>query len=124
MPDEINKNWKDHLALVMRSAASLSPMIGGPLAELITEAIPRQRQERIVEYIRQLSERLDTLEKERVDAILTDTERIDLIEIGGHLAARATTTERISRISEIVFRGLSEGETNLIRRKTSSQNVR
>ena len=57
------------------------------------------------------------MEKKNVERILADVERIDLIEAGGHLAARATTSERISRITEVVFRGLCAEQTNFIRRK-------
>ena len=117
MPDELDTNWRDHAALVTRVAAGLVPLVGGPLGELITEAIPRLRQDRIVEYLRRLNQRVETLEKEHVERILEDEERIDLIESGGHLAARATTSERVARIAEIVCRGLESDETNIIRRK-------
>ena len=117
MPDELDSNWSDRAALVTKIAASLVPMVGGPLAELITEVIPRLRQDRIVEYLRQLAARIGTLEKENVERIQADVEKIDLIESGGYLAARATTSDRISKIVEIVFRGLDAEQTNFIRRK-------
>ena len=117
MSDQLDNNWLDDIALVTKAAASLVPVIGGPLAELITEGIPRLRQDRIVEYLRQLNARLETLEKEKVEHILADVEKIDLIESGGFLAARATTSDRITKIAEIVFRGLREDEVDLIRRK-------
>lgn len=117
MADPLDTDWRDRAALATKVAASLVPLVGGPLAELVTEAIPRLRQERIVEYLRQLNQRVETLEKEHVERVLDDQERIDLIESGGHLAARATTSERLSRIAEIVFRGLESNETNIIRRR-------
>lgn len=117
MTDELDENLSDRVALVTKIATSLVPMVGGPLAELVTEAIPRLRQDRIVEYLRQLAERIEKLEKENVERILADVEKIDLIESGGYLAARATTSDRISKIAEIVFRGLGVEQTNLIRRK-------
>ena len=117
MSDQLDNNWLDDIAFVTKIAASLVPVIGGPLAELITEAIPRLRQDRIVEYLRQLNARLETLKKEKVEHILADVEKIDLIESGGFLAARATTSDRITKIAEIVFRGLREDEIDLIRRK-------
>ena len=117
MSDQLDKNWLDNIALVTKAAASLVPVIGGPMAELITERIPRLRQDRIIEYLRQLNARLETLEKEKVEHILADVEKIDLIESGGFLAARATTSDRITKIAEIVFRGLREDEVDLIRRK-------
>ena len=117
MPDELDNNWSDRAALVTKIAASLVPMVGGPLAELVTEVVPRLRQDRIVEYLRQLAARIETLEKEKVERILADVEKIDLLESGGYLAARATRSDRISKIAEIVFRGLDAEQTNLIRRK-------
>ena len=83
----------------------------------MTEAIPRLPQERIVEYLRELDARLESLEQQRVGRIASNPEAIDLVESGGHLAARATTSERISRIPEIVFGGLEADEASLIRRR-------
>ncbi len=40
MSDQLDNNWLDDIALVTKAAASLVPVIGGPLAEMITEAIP------------------------------------------------------------------------------------
>ena len=117
MSDQLDNDWRDRAALVTKVAASLVPVVGGPLAELVTEVIPRLRQDRIVEYLRELDTRLATLEQEKVDCFLADAEKIDLVESGGHYAARATSSERISRLAEIVFRGLGADETNLVRRK-------
>ena len=117
MSDSLDQDFRDRVALVTRIAASLVPVVGGPLAELVTEVIPRLRQERIVEYLRELDARLATLEREKVDGILEDSEKVDLIESGGHLAARATTSDRIKKIAEIVFRGLRADEASALRRK-------
>ena len=117
MSDQLDSDKRDRLALVTKVAASLVPFVGGPLGELIAEAIPRQRQDRIVEYLRELETRLATLENEKVERILTDVEKVDLVESGGYLAARATSSERISRIAEIVFRGLGADEAHVLRRK-------
>ena len=117
MSNQLDNDWRDRAAIVTKVAASLVPVVGGPLAELVTEVIPRLRQDRIVEYLRELDTRLTSLEREKADGFLADAERIDLIESGGHHAARATSSERISRLAEIVFRGLVTDEANLVRRK-------
>ncbi len=117
MSDSLDQDFCDRVALVTRIAASLVPFVGGSLAELVTEVIPRLRQERIVEYLRELEARLATLEREKVDRILEDPEKVDLIESGGHVAARATTSDRTKKIAEIVFRGLGAEETSRLRRK-------
>ncbi|WP_420438306.1 hypothetical protein [Candidatus Palauibacter sp.] len=117
MSDQLDPDWRDRVAQVVKAAGSLVPMVGGPLAEVVTVTIPRLRQERIVEYLRQLEARLSTLEHERVNNTLSEPEAIDLVESGGYLAARAVTSERLSRITELVFRGLEADEAGEIRRK-------
>jgi len=117
MSDDLDKDWRDRLASVARAVVSVAPYVGGPLAELVTKTIPRLRQDRIVEYLRLLDKRLARLERERIDRILADPEKVDLIESGGFLAARATSSDRISRIAEVVFRGLESDEVSLVRRK-------
>ena len=117
MADELDANLRDRVAAATKIASSLIPLIGGPLGEAIVERIPRLRQDRIVTYLRQLNERIETLEKERVEHILADVEKIDLIETGGHLAARATTSKRLAQITEVVFRGLCAEQTDFVRRK-------
>ena len=57
MPDELDNSWVDYTALVTKIAAGIIPIVGGPLGEVITEAIPRLRQDRVVQYLRQLNER-------------------------------------------------------------------
>ena len=117
MSDQLDPNWRDRVASITRVAASLVPMVGGPLAEVVTETIPRLRQERIVEFLRLLEARLATLERDRVEDILSDPEAIDMVESGGHVAARAVTPERLGRITELVFRGLAAHDADTIRRK-------
>ena len=117
MSDELNKNWKDQMAIVAKLVGSLVPVVGGPLSELIVQTIPRLRQERIVEYLRLLDERMTNLEHTHVAIVLADEEKIDLVETGGHLATRATTSQRISMIAEIVGRGLCSNDAQIVRRK-------
>ena len=116
IPKELQRDGADQAALALSSLAALVPVIGGPLAGLITYTIPKQRMERIVLFIQKLSERVSKLEA-NIEAIIEDPEKSDLIESGCHQAARATTPERITRIAEIVSSGLSEEGTDLIRRK-------
>ena len=97
MSDELDRDWRDQTAFVTKIAASSVPIFGGPLGELITLTIPRLRQERIVEYVRQLGDRVQDLEDKFVKLILDDVEKIDLVETGAYLAARATTSDRITR---------------------------
>ena len=116
MSDELDRTWRDHLVTGTSSLAALIPVVGAPLAELLIGVLPQMREDRIVEYLRRVREKVDALEG-NMESILTDKENIDLIETGGSMAARATTHKRIARIAEIVSRGLTSKETAAIRRK-------
>lgn len=117
MTDKLNDDWRDRVAQVARAGLSAVPIVGGPLGEIVSEIIPGLRQDRIVKYLRELAARIETLEQDKIQAVTNDPERIDLIETGGLLAAKATTDERIQRIVSLVFRGLSMDDANIIRRK-------
>lgn len=117
MTDQLDANSLDRFASTVKIAGSLVPLVGGPLSALTTEIIPNLRQDRIVKYLRSLEERLTTLEKEEIDELQNDPKKVDLVESGGFLAARSTSLDRLEQIAEIVFRGLSKNDTDLIRRK-------
>lgn len=93
------------------------PFIGGLLGELITSTIPEQRQERIVAYLRALSSRLEQIEQAAMQSARRNPEKIDLIESGGYLSVRATTSNRIAQIAELVANGLASDEAEIVRRK-------
>ena len=115
--DGLDDNWVDKVVAATKGAAGLVPMFGGPLAEVIGVAIPRQRTDRIATYIRELSTRLDQMDADLRAGLASNSEKIDLIEEGGYQAARATSSERIDRIVEAVQRGLAEDDVDVIRRK-------
>lgn len=115
--DGLDDNWRDRLVAVTKGAVGAIPLAGGLVAEIVGAVIPGQRADRIANYLRLLSERLERMSHELRDAITANAERVDLIEEGGYQAARATSQERIERIVEAVARGLSEDDTHLIRRK-------
>ena len=115
--DQLDTNWLDRATSSAKLIGSLVPLIGGPLSVLIAETIPNQRLDRIVKYLRYINERLANLEKKEIEGLLNDPERINLVESGGYIAARSTSPDRLERIAEIVFRGLSRTDTNLVRRK-------
>lgn len=114
--DGLDDDRTDKLVAAGRAIASAVPMVGGVIGEIITQAIPAQRLDRIVTYMRSLNARLAALELDP-DDILRNPESIDLIEEGGFQAARATTDERIEQIATIVANGLSAEEADDVRRK-------
>lgn len=115
--DDLNPNESDQLTAITKGVTSLVPLVGGLLGEIISVAVPNQRTDRIVRYLRELEARISTLEESQRKRIRSDPERIDLIEEGGYQAARATSQERIERIALAVFNGLRSDEADVIRRK-------
>lgn len=122
-PDDLDEAQNDALAATGRALAGLVPMFGGVIGELITKVIPNQRTERVVKYVRELNQRLETVET-NIDDLLDDPENVDLIEEGGFQAARATSEKRISQIATLVANGLSAENSDLVRRKRLARLLR
>jgi hypothetical protein len=117
MKDDLSNGRNDYLAVVSKSLASAIPFAGGALAEIVGFVIPNQRQDRIVAYLRQLDDKIAQLENGFAEAIKDSGEKLDLIELGGRLSAKATSEERIAQIVEAVASGLSADEAKVIRQK-------
>ena len=117
--DPLEGDEQDALAASGRAIASLVPLFGGVLGELLTQRIPRQRTDRIVTYLRDLEARLEILEK-RPDEAANSEERVDLIEEGAFQAARATSDGRITQIATLVANGLVGEDARFVRRKRLS----
>ena len=81
------------------------PVIGGLIVELLGNIIPRQRTDRIVDFLRILELRLEKIEQVRVQERLKSPETISLIEDAFLIAYRAQTEERRKQIAEIIVRG-------------------
>ena len=117
MNDGLDDNLRDKLVAIGKGVANLIPFAGGLIGEVVGLAIPTQRADRIAQYLRELTLRVENLATEIKDRILLDEEMIDLIEEGGFQAARATSSERIHQIVEAVGRGLSEDDSFVVRKK-------
>lgn len=117
LPDQLDNQYVDHLAAIGRSIASVVPLAGGLLAEVVGTVIPGQRADRIATYLRELNVRLELLADDVKAGLASNAEKIDLIEEGGFQAARATSSHRISQIVEAVSRGMVEEDAEIVRRK-------
>ena len=115
--DPLDDNYRDQLVAIGKGAASLVPLVGGPLAEIIGAAIPNQRADRIAAYVRGLDDRINRLSVDLKDGISSSAAKIDLIVEGGYQSARALSPERVDQITAAVTHGLAEDEADVIRRK-------
>lgn len=115
--DGLDNNFRDVLVSVGKGAAGVIPFASGAVAEALN-LIPGQRADRIVAYLRALDARVAMLSREvKENNITSNPEKIDLIEEGGVQAGRATSNERLDQIVEAVSRGLTEDDTDVVRRK-------
>ncbi len=113
----LNDDYRDQLVAIGKGAASLIPLIGGPLGEIIGVAIPNQRADRIAAYVRGLDARVGQLSEELQSRLSSNAAKLDLIVEGGYQSARAMSSERVEQITEAVARGLAADEAEVIRRR-------
>jgi hypothetical protein len=107
---KLGPNATDRIAAVSRAAASLVPLAGGALAEMVNEFIPNQRVDRIEKFISYLHEeiRLRAIPDEK----LKTSESADFIVQGGDQAVRAPSEERIIYLARCVAEGISAEDQN------------
>jgi len=105
---DIGPSAADGIAAVGRILASMVPVAGPFLTELITEIVPSQRQDRFEDFVRQLHERLAGVEETVLRERLREPENVALFEEGAYQAVRAFTEERRRQIVELVAGGIAD----------------
>jgi hypothetical protein len=98
---------RDRAVAVARGLAGMVPVAESLIAELITEVVPGQRQERIEHWLHHLAERLSLIEEATLRERLREPEGVALFEDGAYQAARAITDERRRQIAELVVTGIT-----------------
>lgn len=116
MPN-LGTNLSDVGAMVVRSTVGLIPFAGPVLSELITSFIPRQREDRIVDYLRRLNKKTEHLDQKMFQASAETVEGADLFEDGAFQSVRATSDDRREYIANVVAFGLSGKEKERIEAK-------
>ena len=104
--DGLDNNKTDIIVAALKGSAGAIPYAGGIAAELIGNLVPNQRMDRLVIYVRDINERLETLE-EQAKQKLFDAEAIDIFEDGAHQAVRALSPERQEYIANLVTFGMT-----------------
>jgi hypothetical protein len=118
MSDDIDKidlstNLLDRGVAVTKALAGLIPVAGSVIAELISNVIPNQRLDRVVQFAEALQHKLMQLDQQMVADRLRDPHYIDLVEDGMFQAARAISDDRKRHIASLVKNGISDDEANL-----------
>jgi hypothetical protein len=105
---------RDRAIALARGIAGAVPFAGAAIAELITEIVPGQRQERIEDWLRHLAERLVGVEETVLRKRLRKPENVALFEEGAYQAARAFTGERRRQIAELVAGGIADDRRDYV----------
>ena len=111
-----NKNLetsrKDLIAAFARGVASAVPFAGGLIAEVIDQIIPKQRIDRLVDYLKLLDDALRRLnaDLQMVKDRLYKNEGLDLFEEGVLQASRSISEERRRRLANLLAKSLSQEE--------------
>lgn len=92
-------NSTDIRAQALRAVAGLVPG-GSIISEYLVNRIPEQRIERVIQYLEQLSQRLDRLE---VSVSLNDPRFVELFEDAFDQASRSHSTERTGYLTRIIL---------------------
>ena len=114
---EPQRNWVDLTVAAGRGAASLVPIIGPFFAEVIGVTIPRQRLDRVVKFITELEQRLESAEREIFEQQLSNDEFTDLLEEGFRQASRSLSDERRSYIASLIINGMNSEQIDIAESK-------
>ena len=115
LPEALRPNATDRVVAVLRSVSGVfdaaMPGTGSMFAELLTSTIPNQRQDRLIAFVSDLADRFRALNLDFEKLARTATaDDIELIEEGMQQSIRATRTERLKRIANLVTKGLSQDQ--------------
>lgn len=109
----LDRNKKDLLTIVAKSAFGTIPCIGPFLSEMVGAIIPNQRIDRISKYVEILNERISEISEKTFERLKTDENFVDLIEEGFVQASRAITQERRNYIASILVNGITNDSLEL-----------
>lgn len=109
---DLKTNAADYIAAVTRVVGSAIPVVGGLLTEVITQIIPKQKIDRLVEYLKIIDQRLSYQEEkiERFKAAVESDQGSDLFEEGMVQASRALSDERRYHLANLITHSLTKDE--------------
>ena len=122
IPDDLDTTRRDRAIALVKSALSAVPGVGSIFLGMIADDIPRQRMDRIVDYLRYLAEIIEHHRAELKEKA-SKPELLDLIEEGALRAARATSNERLERVSLLVAHGIAGDDRDMIEAKRLLEHV-
>ncbi|MFS8181416.1 hypothetical protein ACMG4P_07615 [Pseudovibrio denitrificans] len=99
----------DDIKPTIKAVASLTPIVGGAIAEYLDTVIKDRRSDRIEAYIQALEKRVGDLEINIEDLKLEDSET-HIIQEGFIAASRTPNQESIEQVANVVFASLQAND--------------
>lgn len=104
---ELGKNATDRITAIARALTGAVPGVGSVLAEVITNAIPKQRLDRVADFVVLLAQEVENLS---ASDKLSQASNIPLIEEGISQASRAFSDARRQFLAKCVAQGVDAND--------------
>lgn len=117
LPESIKSNYIDSLTAALKGALGAVPVAGSLIAEIVGAIIPKQRIDRISEFVSILEKRIGLLESKTIKDAIEDMGFIDLTEESLWQAIRATTSNRLEYLANLLVSSLSNESISFIETK-------
>jgi hypothetical protein len=106
----LDNNKNDVAAFFAKGILGSIPYIGNITAEIITELIPNQRTDRIVEFLKILEQKVKNINSKVLELKFKEKEFIDLFEDSCFQASRALSEDRLELIAIALANSLTNEE--------------
>ncbi|WP_418383614.1 hypothetical protein [Akkermansia sp.] len=111
--NELGNTVRDYVARSVKCGVSVIPCLGPIIAEFVTDIIPRQRIDRIAEFLNQLNKKLIRLETTIDKFMLEDEAKSRLMEESIQQAANSSSFERRAYLASLVAQGISKSQLEI-----------
>ncbi len=105
----LDTNKEDMMSLFVKTLFGIVPF-GSPIAEIITNVIPRQKLERLTDFVQILNYKIKNAESKIDEQELKTKEFTDLLEDALGQASRALSKERLEYIASLLKNSLTDEE--------------
>lgn len=107
----------DFAAAVVRAFTGVAPLFGPFIAEILTIAIPQQKMDRVVAFVKLLDDKLSYVQDDLVKLRIKSEEFADLLEDALSQASRSLSDERKSQIASLLKNSVSRDELKHLEHK-------
>lgn len=111
--DELGNTVRDYVARSVKCGVSVIPCLGPIIAEFVADIIPRQRIDRIAEFLNQLNKKLIRLETTIDKFMLEDEAKSRLMEESIQQAANSSSFERRAYLASLIAQGISKSQLEI-----------